>query len=99
MTLSVNLNLTDPAEVGIVHLDLGLISTDNSSDRLASADIVELRNPSTDFTINIDGVEYRLELSWVTLDPGAGVVQGNQFLVFEGASAAAQLRARFVSDQ
>lgn len=99
VTLSVNLNLTDPVQAGIVHLDLGLISTDNSSDRLASADIVELRNPSTDFTINIDGVEYRLELSWVTLDPGAGVVQGNQFLVFEGASAAAQLRARFVSDK
>ncbi len=99
VTLSVNLNLTDPAQDGIVHLDLGLVSTDNSSDRLASADIVELRNPSTDFTIEIDGVIYRLELAWVSLDPGAGVVQGNKFLVFEGASAAAQLRARFVSDQ
>jgi hypothetical protein len=99
VTLTLNLGLTEPSENAVVHLDLGLISTDNSSDRLASADIVELRNPSTDFTISIDGVNYRLEVSWVTLDPRAGVVQGNQFLVFEGASAQAQLRARFVSDQ
>ncbi len=99
VTLTLNIGLTDPVEAAVVHIDLGLISTDNSSDRLASADIVELRNPSTDFTLVIEGVTYRLELSWVTLDPGAGVVQGNQFLVFEGASAQAQLRARFVSDQ
>lgn len=99
VTLTLNIGLSDPDEEAVVHIDFGLISTDNSSDRLASADIVELRNPSTDFTLEIDGVTYRLELSWVTLDPGAGVVQGNQFLVFEGASAQAQLRARFVSDQ
>jgi len=99
VTLSINFNLTEPAQAAVVHINLGLISTDNTSDRLASADIVELRNPTTDLKVTVDGVEYRLELSWATLDPGAGVVQGNQFLVFEGASASAVLRGRFVSNR
>ena len=75
-----------------------MVSTENTSDRTASADIVELRNPSTDFTVVIDGVTYRLELGWATLDPGAGVSQGNQFLIYEGSAARAELRARFVSN-
>jgi type II secretory pathway pseudopilin PulG len=99
VTLSLNLSISSPPQTGVVHVDLGLISTENTSDRLASADIVELRNPSTDFTVTIDGVIYRLELSWVTLDPGAGVVQGNQFLIYEGSTARAELRARFKSNQ
>lgn len=99
VTLSINLNLSDPVQAGVVHVNLGLISTENTSDRTASADIVELRNPSTDFTVQIEGVTYRLELGWTTLDPGAGVPRGNQFLVYEGSSANAELRARFVSDR
>ena len=98
VTLSINLDMNDPAKAGVVHINLGLISTENTSDRTASADIVELRNPNTDFTISVDGVTYRLELSWATLDPGAGVSQGNQFLVYEGSSARAELRGRFVSN-
>ena len=99
VTLSINLNLTDPAQSTVIHVNLGLISTDNSSDRTASADIVELRNPNTGFSVDIDGVNYRLELSWASLDLGAGKAQGNQFLVYEGASAQAELRARFVSNR
>lgn len=99
VTISVNLNLTEPAKNDVVHINLGLISTDNSSDRQSSADIVELRNPSTDFTVTIDGVTYRLELSWFSLDPSSGNSQGNQFYVYEGASATAELRARFVSNR
>ncbi len=98
VTLSVNLSLTQPALNVTTHIELGLISTENTSDRLASADIVELDNPTTDVRVTIDGVSYRLELSWTTLDPGAGVVQGNKFLVFEGATASAVLRARFTSN-
>ena len=99
VTLSINLDISDPAKSGVVHVNLGLVSTENTSDRNASADIVELRNPSTDFTVQVDGVTYRLELGWATLDPGAGVPRGNQFLVYEGSSASAELRARFVSDR
>lgn len=99
VTLSINLGLTEPAQSAVVHINMGLVNTENSTDRMASADIVELRNPSTDFTVTVDGVEYRLELSWATLDPGAGVAQGNQFLVFEGSSASAALRGRFVPNK
>jgi prepilin-type N-terminal cleavage/methylation domain-containing protein len=98
VTLSVNLTLTEPSLSFTTHIDLGLTSTENTSDRLASADIVEITNPTTDVRVTIDGVEYRLELSWVTLDPGAGVVQDSKFLIFEGATAKAQLRARFTSN-
>lgn len=98
VTLSVNLSLSQPALDFTTHIDLGFTSTENTSDRLASADIVELKNPTTDVRVTIDGVEYRLELSWATLDPGAGVVQDNKFLVFEGATAKAELRARFTSN-
>ncbi len=99
VTLSVNLSLSQPALNFTTHIDLGLTSTENTSDRLASADIVQLNNPTTDVRVTIDGVEYRLELSWATLDPGAGVVQGNKFLIFEGATAKAELRARFTSNR
>jgi type II secretory pathway pseudopilin PulG len=99
VTLSVNLSLTQPSLNFTTHIDLGLTSTENTSDRLASADVVELKNPTTDIRVTIDGVEYRLELSFATLDPGAGVVQGNKFLIFEGATAQAELRARFTSNR
>ncbi len=98
VTLTVNLNMTQPTVSTVVHIDLKLTSTENTSDRLASADIVELKNPTTNVTVTIDGIVYTLELSWATLDPGAGVVQGNKFLIFEGASAQAELRARWVSN-
>ena len=98
VTLTVNLNLTQPAISVTTHVDLGLVSTPNTSDRLASADIVKLLNPTTDFTVTIDGVQYRLELSWESLDPNSSVVQGNNLLVFEGANAAVELRGRFTSN-
>lgn len=97
-TLTINLNLTQPASSGVVHVDLGFISTENNGTALENADIVELKNPSTDFTITIGGVVYRLELAWASLDPSTGVVQGNQFLIYEAQTAHAELRARFVPD-
>ncbi len=95
VTLHINLTLTNPPLTAAIDVPLGLISTPNSSDRLASADIVQLNNPAP-FSTTINGVSYTLQLSWVSLDPSAGVVQGNQFLVFEGASAQAQLQATLV---
>jgi hypothetical protein len=97
VTLRVNLNLSSPPLNSTVDIVFNLINTSNSTDRLASADIVQIATPQpTSFTVN--GVTYALQLSWVTLDPGAGVVQGDQFLVFEGASARAELRATLVSN-
>ena len=98
VTLTVNLSLTQPTLSFTTRIDLGFVSTNNTSDRLASADIIQLLNPTTDFTVTIDGVQYRLELQWVSLDPGASVVQGNNLLVFEGSNAPVDLRARFTSN-
>ncbi len=98
VTLTVNLSLTQPSISVTTYINLGLISTTNTSDRLASADIVQLINPTTDFTITIDGVQYRLELEWVSKDSTSSVVQGNNLLVYEGANAAVELRARFTSN-
>lgn len=98
VTLTVNLNLTQPSVTATTYINLGFVSTANTSDRLASADIIQLINPTTDFTVTIDGVQYRLELQWVSKDPTASVVQGNNLLVYEGANAAVELRARFTSN-
>jgi len=98
VTLTVNLTLTQPSISVTTYINLGLVSTSNTSDRLASADIVQLLNPTTDFTITIDGVQYRLELEWVSKDPASSLVQGNNLLVYEGANAAVELRARFTSN-
>ncbi len=97
--LALNLNLTNPASSGVVNINFGFVSTENSSDLLASADIVELRSPLTNFTVDIGGVSYRLELSWETLNPGTGVVDGTNFLIYEGVTAQARLRARFVPNR
>ena len=98
-TLALNMNLTNPASSGVVNINFGFVSTENSSDLLASADIVELRSPLTSFTVDIGGVSYRLELSWETLNPGTGVVDGTNFLIYEGVTAQARLRARFVPNR
>ena len=98
-TLSVNLSMSQPAVNFTAHVDLGFVSTPNSSDPLASADIVQLLNPTTDLAVTIDGVQYTMQLQWVSLDPSSSIVQGNNLLVFEGAKAAVELQARFVSNQ
>lgn len=99
VTLSLNFTLTDPAFTGSASIELGLISTPNSSDRMASADIVQLMNARTDFTMTFDGITYRLEVGWESTDPAAGLVQGTEFLIFEGGQATGRLRGRFVSNR
>ncbi len=98
VTLQLDFNLNAPAgQNGTAQIQLELVSTPNTSDRLTSADIVRLANPTTDFTQTIEGVTYRLELRWRSTNPSAGVVQGAEFLIFEGGTASGQLQARFVS--
>jgi hypothetical protein len=99
VVFALNFNVSDPAHTGTANIELQLINTANTSDRLASADIVKLSNPVTDLVVTIDGINYRLEVSWQNIDPTTGVVNGNEFLVFEGGTAQGRLRARFVSDR
>lgn len=99
--LNLNFNLSAPAgQSGTAEVQLDFVNTSNSADRLASADIVRLANPSTNFTMTIEGVTYRLDVRWQSTDPSAGVVQGGgaEFLVFEGGTASGRLQARFVSN-
>jgi hypothetical protein len=75
-----------------------MVSTSNTSDRLASADTMTLGNPTTNFTVTSGGVTYTLKVSLVTLDSDAGVVTGNTVYVYEGSSARIGLIGKFVSN-
>lgn len=98
-TLRLDFDLNEPSATSVVDINLGFISNENTSDRQASADVVEIKNPTTGTVFESGGVSYRLELSWVSLDPSAGLVQGSQFLIYEGSTAYAEMRARFVPDR
>lgn len=98
VTLHLTLTFTHPPGTQTIDIPFNLISTENSTDRNASADIVELAKPNAGVAVSVDGVDYTLQLSWQSLDPSAGVVQGNQFLIFEGGSATAQLQGTLVSN-
>ena len=97
-TLAVNLNLSQPSINYTAYINLGIISTPGTVGTQATSETVQLLNPTTDFTVTIDGVQYRLQLQWVSLDPSASVVQGNNLLIFQGANAAVELQARFTSN-
>ena len=94
-----NFNLSDPNRTGTADVLMELINTPNTPDRVESADRVKITNPSTNLVVTIDGINYRLEVSWQNLDPSTGMVSGNEFYVFEGAMATGVLRARFFSDR
>lgn len=99
VVLAINFNISNPAHTGTANIGLQLINTPNSADRTASADVVKLANPVTNLVVTIDGINYRLEVSWQNTNPTTGLVNGNDFLVFEGGTAQGRLRARFVSDR
>lgn len=99
-TLSMTLTLTQPVhKEQTIALNLTMVSTSNSSDRLASADIVTLNTPVTAFTVSTGGVTYTLQVKLVNLDETSGTVSGNTFYIYEGASARATLVGRFVSNK
>ena len=99
VTLNLSINMGEPSLSGVANVALDLINTTNSEDRLASADVVQLRNPASNLTVTIEGISYRLELAWQNVDPVTGVVNGNEFLIFEGGTASGRLRGRWVSDR
>ena len=101
--LALNLNFTNPsgiAPISVVFTN-DLINTVNSTDQIASADIVSLRNLSAplDFT-DASGNRYYLELTFkvdqTTID-GTLSTQ-DQFRVFEGGQGRADLLGRFTTN-
>ena len=102
VNLALNLNFSTPSGLPSVKTSFtsDLINSPNSSDPVASADIVSLRNPSAplNFT-DASGNGYFLELSFRvdqnTLD-GTLSTQ-DQFKVFEGGQGRAELLGRFTT--
>jgi hypothetical protein len=100
VTLKLVLNLTQPAsQSGTVNVNFTMVSTPNTSDRLASADTVTVSNPTTSYTVVSGGVTYTLQLKLVSLDSSSGTVSGNTFYIYEGASASATLVGQFKSNK
>ncbi|WP_075089009.1 choice-of-anchor K domain-containing protein [Verrucomicrobium spinosum] len=84
---------------GTIDINFTMVSTPNTSDRLASADTVTVQNPTTSFKVTTGGVTYTLQVRLVSLDADSGVVSGNTFYIYEGASARAALVGKFVSNK
>lgn len=99
-TLRLSMAVTQPVtQSGTVNINFAMVSTPNTSDRLASADTVTVQNPTTTFTVTTGGVTYTLQVKLVSLDSDSGVVSGNTFYIYEGASARAALVGKFVSNR
>ena len=71
---------------------LRIISTANSADQEASADIVQLEVPVSERRVEVAGREFSLELSFSNASDG-GFTELHQFFVFEDAVASADLQA------
>jgi hypothetical protein len=100
VTLRLAMAVTQPTtKNGTLDINFTMVSTPNTSDRLASADTVTVQNPTTNFTVATGGVTYTLQVRLVSLDTESGVVSGNTFYIYEGASARAALVGKFVSNR
>lgn len=102
-TVDLNAQLTFTMPSGINQnfiYNLGLVNTPNTSDPNASADIVQFQTifPSNSFTTG--GVNYTLEFLGVgNITPdGSGFSTINQFNVFEGSTASADLLGRVTAN-
>ncbi len=71
---------------------LAILSTPNSSDSEASADIVQLLEPNSERRVEVDGREFTLALSFSNSSDG-GFTAVDRFFVFEDAVATADLQA------
>lgn len=92
--LAITLNFTDPSGVNqaFTYL-LNLINTTNTSDPVASADIVQFPSILPSATFNVGGASYTLALE-VGSVTGGGFSTQSTFSVLEGQSATATLRGR-----
>ena len=70
---------------------LAIISTANSDDREASADIVQLLMPLSERHVVVNGREFEVELSFDNASEG-GFTKRDRFFVFEDSVAAADLQ-------
>ena len=96
-TLNLAVSLTQPiVAASTASLNFTMVSTANSSDRQASADSVTLQNPNTNVTVTANGITYTLQVSIVSSDSSNGFISGNTFYIYEGSSATATIRGKWV---
>ncbi len=96
LELTVALELPDTTEIFDVAMNLD--NTTNTSDVNASADFVTIGNLVNDFTTQIDGIDYSLNLAFGYYGTN-GFNTVDQFHVHEGAVATADLWGFFTSDE
>ena len=91
--LRMTLALTQPIGSAMVDVPLGLVSTDNTIDPVASADIVTLDSSAPVFRIG--NRDYIVHLAWQTLDASKGFEAGQQFKTYEDKTSTLQLLGSF----
>jgi hypothetical protein len=98
LDLKVTFNLTSPPEAATTgDVQLGLVSTSNTSNATTSADRCTLIAPMTSYSYVYGGITYTLKLAWGTPSISQGWITGDTLNVYEGATATVDLIATFVS--
>lgn len=90
VTLRLVLAMSQPALNRVIDLPLTLVATENTSDMLASADVVVLP-PGPVARLEVGGQRYVLNLTWISLNPFSGFANSREFFTFEESTATAEL--------
>lgn len=95
VTLAMTINLPDRNATFNFNLNLELINTANDPDDAnASADYVKITNLTQNIPLQIDGVNYRIQLEFGATD-SFGFSSQSQFHVYEGATGQGELLGTF----
>lgn len=96
--LRLNITMTSPsiAETG-TNVNIQLDNTINTANAAESADYATLVNPTTNYSISVDGVTYTLQVHYGTIAVSQGYVSGNTLAVWEGSTGTVDVFGNFVS--
>jgi len=96
VVLAMTINLPDRSAVLNFNLNLDLINTANDpDDSNASADYVKITNLTQNIPLQINGVNYRIQLEFGATD-SFGFSSQSQFHVYEGATGQGELLGTFL---
>lgn len=94
--LRVTINLPERAQTLAFNLGLDLVNTENDPDDAnASADYVVIKNLTQDIPLQINGVNYRIQLEFGATE-SFGFSSRSQFHVYEGATGQGELLGTFL---
>lgn len=94
--LKVTIDLPERSQTLAFDLDLDLVNTENDPDDAnASADYVVITNLTQDIPLQINGVNYRIQLEFGATD-SFGFSSQSQFHVYEGATGQGELLGTFL---